>query len=397
MAKDPRPRGTGSLDVRTDATGRRSYYGRYYEGNRRVVRLLGRVKTNSAPGLTRAQAEAKLRELVAGAEGSPDLGERLTIAQAGARYIAHAARRGRKRSTLQNLESEIRVHLVPFFGDRAIATIEPEDVADLVRALERTLSPKTVRNVIATLSAILRFGVAPRRRWVTTNAAAAVELPAVPEAEEIRYLDLDELDRVIANAPLGPLCELDVALWRTAAMTGLRRGELLALRWSDVDWLASRIRVRRNYVRGAFGTPKSRRSTRSVPMATEVATALEALSVTTERSPDALVFGHPQTGEPLAAANTGRRFARALAAAGLPHHRFHDLRHTFGTTMAAAGVPMRTLQEWMGHRDITTTQRYADYAPGLEDAGLVERAFAGSRQGPVRVPKSANLSASQST
>jgi hypothetical protein len=65
--------------------------------------------------------------------------------------------------------------------------------------------------------------------------------------------------------------------------------------------------------------------------------------------------------------------------------------------MAAAGVPMRTLQEWMGHRDITTTQRYADYSPGLEDAGLVERAFSGSRQGPVRVPKSANLIASQNT
>ena len=109
------------------------------------------------------------------------------------------------------------------------------------------------------------------------------------------------------------------------------------------------------------------------------------------------MFGHPQTGEPLHAAGTGRRFARALKAAGVPHHRFHDLRHTFGTTMAAEGVPMRTLQEWMGHRDVTTTQRYADYAPGLEDAGLVERAFAGSRRGPVRVPKSANLSAPQST
>src|SRR5215213_9202022 len=156
MARDPRPRGTGSLDVRTDATGRRSYYGRYYEGNRRVVRLLGRVKTNSAPGLTRAQAEARLRDLVAAGEGAPGLGERLTIAQAGERYIAHAERRGRKRSTLQNLDSEIRVHLAPFFADRAISAITPEDVADLVRAMERTLAPKTVRNVVATLSAILR-------------------------------------------------------------------------------------------------------------------------------------------------------------------------------------------------------------------------------------------------
>ncbi len=84
-------------------------------------------------------------------------------------------------------------------------------------------------------------------------------------------------------------------------------------------------------------------------------------------------------GRPARAANL-RRFRRALKAAGLDEtHTIHDLRHTFGTRMAAAGTPMRTLQEWMGHRHITTTQRYADYAPGHNDAELVARAFA---QGP---------------
>jgi integrase len=296
---------------------------------------------------------------------------------------------------LQNIESETRVHLAPFFRRRAVSSITPEDVADLVAVLEARVAPKTVRNAIATLSALLRFAASPQRRWAAGNAAAGVELPAAPESDEVRYLDLDELDLAIAHAPAGPFQDLDRALWRTAAMTGLRRGELLALRWSDVDWLASRIRVRRNYVRGEFGTPKSRRSTRSVPMAREVAVALERLSATTERSGAALVFGHPQTGEPLHTAGVGRRFKRGLEAAGLVPHRFHDLRHTFGTTMAAAGVPMRTLQEWMGHRDISTTQRYADYAPGLEDAGLVDVAFAA--RGPVVVPNSAKLSASESS
>ncbi len=72
-----------------------------------------------------------------------------------------------------------------------------------------------------------------------------------------------------------------------------------------------------------------------------------------------------------------RRYRRALKAAMLePTHRFHDLRHAFGTAMAGAGVPMRTLQEWMGHRDISTTQLYADYAPNPQEAALVEAAFA---------------------
>jgi integrase len=71
-----------------------------------------------------------------------------------------------------------------------------------------------------------------------------------------------------------------------------------------------------------------------------------------------------------------RRYKRALTAAHLePSHRFHDLRHTFGTRMAAAGVPMGTLHEWMGHRDIETTQRYDDYAPSAREAELVAAAF----------------------
>lgn len=71
-----------------------------------------------------------------------------------------------------------------------------------------------------------------------------------------------------------------------------------------------------------------------------------------------------------------RVFKNALAAARLDErHVFHDLRHTFGTRMAAAGVPLRTLQEWMGHRDIKTTQVYADYAPSAQEHAYVEAAF----------------------
>jgi integrase len=71
-----------------------------------------------------------------------------------------------------------------------------------------------------------------------------------------------------------------------------------------------------------------------------------------------------------------KRFKLACEIAGLRRVRFHDLRHTFGTRMAAAGVPMRTLQEWMGHRDFKTTLIYADYAPSAHERAMVEAAFA---------------------
>jgi integrase len=250
---------------------------------------------------------------------------------------------------------------------------------------EKELAPKTIRNVVATLSALFNFAMGPRRRWATTNPCQGVDLPAVPETDEIRFLTLDELDALLAHARAGEFQKLDQAIFLAAAMTGLRKGELLALRWKDVDWKAGRIRVRQNYVMGQFGTPKSKRSTRSVPMADEVGGALDRhFKAARLQADDALVFGHPLTGAPMYRQGVTRRLHRALRAAEIDDHVFHDLRHTFGTRMAAAGVAMRTLQEWMGHRDIATTQRYADYAPSGREAELVEAAFGGRTQTNVR-------------
>jgi integrase len=305
-------------------------------------------------------------------------GERLDVAELGRRYLAHAERAGRKPSTLRNVESELRVHLAPFLGGRSLDAVRPEDVADLVAALEgKGLAPKTIANVVGTLSAMFSF--ARRRRWASQNPCDGAELPAVPEATEIRFLTLAEVDALVAHARPGEFRELDAAMYLTAAMTGLRLGELLALRWLDVDWTAARVRVRRNYVMGQFGTPKSRRSTRSVPLADEVGGALERhFQASAHQADKDLVFGHPTTGEAMYRQGITRRLHRALGAAGVDGGAltFHSLRHTFGTRMAAAGVPIRTLMEWMGHRDIATTMRYADYSPGARDAELVALAFA---------------------
>lgn len=380
--------GSGSLYVRKDAAGREAWYGHWRQHGRQVKRRIGPKRAaGSREGLTRRQAEAELRRLIGSTEVKPRAAESLTIAEAASRYITAAERRGRKRSTLANIESEVRVHLEPFLGERSIDSIEAEDVLDLIGVLEgKGRSPKTVRNVIATLSALLN-------RYAASNPCEGLELPAVPDTGEIRYLSLEEVDAVVRHARPGMYQALDRALFLTAAMTGLRKGELIALRWRDVDWPSARIRIRQNYVRGEFGTPKSKRSTRSVPMADEVGGELERLFQRSRFQGDGdLVFAHPASGEPLPKANVTRRFRKALKAAGLDDsHRFHDLRHTFGTRMAAAGVPMRTLQEWLGHRDLATTQIYADYAPSAAEGQMVARAFArGSNPG-------SNLSKSERT
>ena len=391
-----RPYGTGSLYVRADRNGREAWYGHWRANGRQVKRRIGEKRaTGSRDGLTRAQAEAELRRLIEEVR-PPALrtGERLTIQEAARRYLLQAERRGRKPSTRQNIESEVRVHLAPFFRDRALDAIRAEDVLDLVATLEgKGLSPKSIRNSVATLSAVLNYARAPQRAWVATNPCEGLELPAIPEATEIRFLTLDEVDALVVNARPGGFQRLDRAIFLAAAMTGARKGELVALRWGDVDWTAARIRIRQNYVRGEFGTPKSKRSTRSVPMADELAGELDRLHQQSRwRADDDLVFAHPATGGPLPKTNITRRMRAALKVAGLDTtHRFHDLRHTFGTHMAAAGVPLRTLQEWLGHRDLATTQLYADYAPSTREAEMVAVAFARGSNG------GSNLSESQVT
>lgn len=371
--RNRRDYGSGSIDIRELRSGR-AYYGLWYAHGRRVQRRLGRVDE-----LTRAQAEAKLRELIGSVEvGPPARGGRVTIDRASDLYLASLEAKGRKPSTIGGVESCLRVWIRPRWGQRTLDSIEPEDVEDLMRAMRRKgLQPKTIRNHVGTLGSLFNYAMHARRHWAVENPAAAVDLPPWELSAEIRFLTLDEIGALAAAAVPGDFEQIDRALFLTAAMTGLRLGELRALRWRDVDWTAARIRVRQSYVRGVYGTPKSRRSTRSVPMHPRVGGELDRLFKSSRfTSDDDLVFAEPATGEPLRDRALDRRYERALKRALIDEtHRFHDLRHTFGTAMAAAGVPMRTLQEWMGHRHLSTTQRYADYAPSAHESAMVERAF----------------------
>jgi len=231
--------------------------------------------------------------------------------------------------------------------------------------------------VIKLLSQVLKY--AQRRGWCRENPCALVPRPRVPRSSDIRFLDRDELEAFLAAVDVcaEPYGHIDRAFFRTAAMTGMRQGELLALRWRDVDWKVKRVRVRRGYVRGELGTPKSKSGERAVPMATRVA---EELRGQRGHSPflkdDDLVFAHPETGVMLPLSPMRRRFKSALKAAGVRDIRFHDLRHTFGTRMAASpNISMRNIQEWMGHRDYRTTLIYADYEPRENESAMVDDAF----------------------
>jgi len=380
--------GTGTLIRRAGPKGD-TWIAKWRDGGRQVQRGLGFVHSKAHPdGLTRAEAETalgKLREQVAierteqrAADAKRTAEERRrTLAQVGETLIAAKRAAGRKPSTIEAYSYWLRIHIVDFFGPVAVGEIAREDIRGFAAALERKgLAPKSRANALGTLHSLIEFAI--DEGWmVGENPVKRVAKPAVAVTDpDVRFLDTEEVEALLRAVPEDPLGRVERVMYLTAAMTGMRQGELFALRWRDVDWSACRIRVRRNFVRGEFGTPKSKRSSRSVPLASRVATELELLSQESRwKGDDDLVFAHPETGKPIDRSKLLKRFKAALHRADVRAVRFHDLRHTFGTRMAAQGMPMRVLQELMGHRDFKTTLIYADYAPSEREAEWVEQAF----------------------
>jgi integrase len=388
--------GTGRLFTKHGA-----WYGswRTPDGRRRT-RKIGPVR-RGREGLNKTEAEAKLRELIM-ADNTGEAsraGATPTVKEMGETALGRLKRDGRKCSHVETFQGHLRKHINrPPLGDTPVTDVIEADVEQLVnRMLRAGLAPKTVRNVVGTLHSVM--GRAVKDKYIERNPVGLAELPRVPRSRKLRFLSHAELERVLAAAPPdddeeiansfpvrakygGPQAVRDWwpvvrLLILTAAMTGMRLGELLGLRWSDLDWAAMKVRVREGFVRGRFDDPKSVRGSRGIPLASRLVAELEEHHRSTVWNADNdLVLAHPHTGRPLDRVRLGLHYKAALKRADVRPVRIHDLRHTFGTTVAASGkISLRTLQEWMGHEDIRTTQIYADYMPGEREAELIDEAF----------------------
>jgi integrase len=309
-----------------------------------------------------------------GGTASTNVRSGATFADAAAEYLRFAEQdRGCKPSTVRGYRSAIQAHLLPVFGSLALEDVTVQEIERwrsgmLGARQQRELSNKTKNNLLVLMHAIFRRAV--KLYGLPSNPVANIDRFRVRSSGDIQVFSPEEIWALVRAAASEP----DAALFLTAAFTGLRRGELLALRWRDVDFAGSTIRVRASYAAGQITVPKSGK-VRAVPMAGDVASALARLG-RRERytGEDQFVFAG-EHGLPLDGDALSSRYQRALEVAGLRRLRFHDLRHTFGTRMIAK-ADIRRVQEWMGHADIQTTMKYLHYAPRAEDAELVTSAFA---------------------
>jgi integrase len=217
--------------------------------------------------------------------------------------------------------------------------------------------PATIRNTLMPLRAIFRRAVA--RSEVAVNPTSGLELPAVRGGRD-RIASPEEASRLVDSLP-----ERDRALWATALYGGLRRGELQALRWEDVDLANGVIRVERSWdVREGEIEPKSRAGRRTVP----IAAALRDFLVEHKQrhACGERVFGRAD-GKAFDGPTVDARAKAAWARAELQPITLHEARHTFASLMIAAGVNAKALASYMGHASVTITyDRYGHLMPGNE-------------------------------
>ncbi len=339
------------------------WYIDFYAGSRRIRERVGCSKGEAKKALFVRQAQI--------AQGRFDFRPRLsvpTFQDFARRYEEYA--RANKRG-FHNEQYRIR-QLVELFGKRRLSDLITWDAEKFKAELSKSVKPATVNRLLGNVKNMLTMAV----KWnvLQQNPFAGVKLLPVPTMLERILGDeeepklLEACDRV--RAPyLHPIVNL-------ALNTGMRKGEIFSLHWSQVDLGNHLIHIQ---------NAKTEYGERRIPMNDTVFGLLSKLQKC--RHGDLIFPSHRKTGEKFRDVKTA--FRRAVSLSGIRHIRFHDLRHTFATRLVRAGVDLITVQHLLGHAKITMTARYAHTLADDKIAAVkrLDRAPFGSLPDPNRTPE----------
>lgn len=347
-------------------------------------RAAAATKAAAAPLTFRDVAHAYLDwvERVRGAKPSTLRDHRYLLAEPG----AHHRRGGRTHVGL----------ILGALGDRPAAEVATRDINRLLAGVAASgASPRTVNKHRQLIGAIFSFGCRESTFALPHNPARAADRRAEPERARLDFYSPEEVEALARALGAGLHRDLrapavsddeaaarvvedhqDAELVRVAAYAGLRRGELVALRWRDVDFARRKLVVRRAVSGGVEAASTKSRRAREVPLPDQAAGALDRLSQRRDfTSLDDYAFAN-RLGRRLDGSALRRRVERARGAADLRPLRFHDLRHTYGSLLVAGGVDLASVKAAMGHSRITTTERYLHARSAGELADKFTRALA---------------------
>ena len=268
-----------------------------------------------------------------------------------------------KPSVVREYERSLRLHVLPTLGGGRLSKIQRRDVQRLADDLLTSgADPSTIRNALKPLQVIYRR--ATEDGDLAINPSERLRLPAARGRRE-RIAAPTE-----AAALIAALRNEDRALWGCAFYAGLRRGELRALLWDDVDLASGLVRVERSMnSHGETGEPKSRAGRRGVPIVAALRDLLVEHKLATRRDMG-LVFGTTETA-PFTPTAVRKRALTAWRRGGLTPIGLHECRHTFASLLIAAGVNAKAITAYLGHASIQTTfDLYGHLMPGNEDEAV---------------------------
>lgn len=310
-----------------------------------VRRVRKRSPENSRQGAL--AYEAKLRKKLVWGEPLREEILPTTFERFSAEWFEAYVKTNNKPSEQGTKASHLRLHLVPFLGKMKLTEITAFHIEQLkARLLGEGLMPKTVNNILLVLGKCLRSA----EEWGRMGKPPRIK-PLRTTPPKIRFLTRAECDALLASAA-GTRWGL---MLLTGLHTGLRLGELLALDFRDIDFEYGRLFVRRAFAIDLLTTPKNGRE-RAVPLSRVLHSELEAV-----RKPSGFVFS--VDGGPWNRRAAGHYILTIARRAGLGKIGWHTLRHSFASHLAMAGVPLRTIQEFLGHSTIQMTARYAHISP----------------------------------
>jgi integrase len=370
MAKKKRGNGEGSIYEHKKNGKKVGYRGAY------TVYTATGPKRRYVTGKTRDNVRSKLTKAMSDRDGGLvfDAGN-LTVGEYLDRWLENSVKDTVRPSTYEVHRYMIHPYIVPALGRLKLKDLNPVHVRGFYREkLDSGLSSATVRKIHSILRKALKQAVLDG--LTHRNVCEAVKPPKV-EHKEIRPLDRRQT-KALLEVAIGNRLE---ALYVLAVHTGMREGELLGLKWEDVDLERGVLRLRHALVReggkvvlGDLKTPKSRRSVRLTYAAAEALRShLERQLAEMERmgslyQSGGLVFG-TESGTLINPSNLrNRSFKPLLKRAGLPHICFHDLRHTCATLLLSQGTHPKLVQELLGHVTIAMTlDTYSHFLPSMGD------------------------------
>lgn len=266
-----------------------------------------------------------------------------------------------KPSTRYSNNLLVRNSFLPFFGDVRLTAITTADIQRYVAARNAEgKAPSTIKRALAVLKAMFNWAV--EVGYLKQNPAEKCKAP------KAKLIEMDFLSPAEIRIFLDAVPNEWKPFFHTAIFTGMRTGEIIGLRWSDIDWHNHAIMVRRSVWNNEFQDPKSYDSARAIGMSPSLEKTLKDYREVARESEFDLVFCN-EVGKPLDVNNVRNRvFNKALAEAGLRRIRLHDLRHTFASLLIHQGENLKYVQQQLGHASITTTvNRYGHLMPDVRE------------------------------